>query len=54
MQRETARNIIVAGAVLLLAWLVAVVLRFLVEIAFFAGLALVIIGTLLYLVNPRR
>jgi hypothetical protein len=54
MQRETARNIIVAGAVLLLAWLVAVVLRFLVGIAFFAGLALVIIGAFLYLASPRR
>lgn len=54
MQRETARNIMVAGGVLLLAWFVAIALRFLVGVAFFIGLVLVIIGAFLYLVSPRR
>ncbi len=53
MQRETARNIMLAGAILLLMWFFVGVLRFFIGIAFFLGLVLVIIGAVMYLVSPR-
>ena len=54
MRRDTGYNLILAGAVLLLAWFLAVVLHFLVLFAFYAGLVLVIIGAALHLARPRR
>ncbi len=53
MQRQRARNVMLAGAVLLLIWLAAAVLHFLVGIALLAGVVLVIIGVVMYLVSPH-
>jgi hypothetical protein len=54
MRRDTAHALMAAGAVLLLIWFVAVLLHFLVRLALYAGLVLVIIGAVIYLAQSRR